>query len=334
MCVHYWYLCIWFDQKTTMKKNNLFDKLATQELYRLIVKGDSLSDEAVDYLIRMRLRALLKDVYAVYENRCRDGYEDALSEFFLYLREGAHADNNVPYEAMLGLQHPEALASWMQSTFRNYLNNRVASEVKTMELLADYPEDVEDSNSCDVLVDTERKIETFAHLVAYMLHVLQPRERFILLRWLLTILDKSKALPEKDIAQAMGLSYEAYRVIVYRVKMQTRHNLSVLMEEGSVILQNSRDDANMTHSDCLPVAADINDHFADLYNCLIAYYEGTLSVLPNAEVINQLRLARQEERGSMVHDASTIEYRKSKVAVIRSIYRQVMLDNIVNSWTD
>ena len=307
-----------------MKTKNPFDKLAFQELYRLIVKGDSLSDEAVNYLLRVRLRALLKDVYAVYENRCRDEYEDVLSEFFLYLREGAHADNNVPYEALLGLQHPEAMRSWMQSTFRNYLNNRIASEAKAMELFAEYPEDVEDSGGCVALADTEQKIETFAHLVAYMLHVLQPRERFILLRWLLTILDKSKALPEKDMAQAMGLSYEAYRVIVYRVKMQTRHNLSVLIEEGSVILHNSGVNANMNLSDCLPVATDINDHFADLYNCLIAYYEGTLSVLPNAEAIIQLRLARQEERGSVVHDASAFEYRKTRETVIRSIYRQIM----------
>lgn len=307
-----------------MKTNNPFDKLAMQDMYWLIAKGDSLSDEAMHYLLSIRLRALLKDVYAVYENRCRDEYEDVLSEFFLYLREGAHADNNVPYEAMLGLQHPDALASWIQSTFRNYLNNRIISEAKTMELLAEYSEHVEDGNSSDVLADTERKIEAFAYLVAYMLHILQPRERFILLRWLLTMLDKSKALPEKDMAQAMGLSYEAYRVIVYRVKMQTRHNLSILIEEGSVILHNSGVNANMNLSDCLPVAADINDHFADLYNCLIAYYEGTLSVLPNAEAIIQIRLAHQEERGSVVHDASAFEYRKTRETVIRSIYRQIM----------
>lgn len=142
MCVHNRYLCIWFDQKTTMKTKNPFDKLAMQDLYWLIAKGDSLSDEAMHYLLSLRMRACLKDVYDVYESRCRDGYEDMESEFFLYLREGAHSDNNVPYEALLGLQHPEALASWMQSTFRNYLNNRVASEAKKMELLADYPEDV------------------------------------------------------------------------------------------------------------------------------------------------------------------------------------------------
>lgn len=307
-----------------MKKNNPFDKLAIQELYRLIAKGDSLSDEAVHYLIRVRMRALLKDVYAVYENRFRDGYEDVLSDFFLYLREGAYADNHVPYEAMLGLQRPEALASWIQSTFRNYLNNRVASEANAMELFADYPEDVEDGNSYDVQVDTERKIETFALLVAYMLHVLLPRERFILLRWLLTILDKSKALPEKDMAQAMGLSYEAYRVVVYRVKIQTRHNLSIMMQEKNEMPQNSGVSANTKFSDCLSIAADINDHFADLYNCLFAYYEGTLSVLPHAEAITQLRLARQEERRSVVHDATAIEYGKSREVVIRSIYRQIM----------
>lgn len=295
-----------------------------QDLYRLIVKGDSQSDEAVHYLLYMRMYAQLKDVYAVYESRCRDEYEDVLNDFFLYLREGAYADNNVPYEALLGLRHTEALASWMQSTFRNYLTNRVATEAKSMELLTEYSEDVEDDDSCNLVADTEHKIEIFAHLVAYMLHVLQPRERFIMLRWLLTILDKSKALPEKEMAQAMGLSYEAYRVIVYSVKMQTRHNLLLLMQKGSTKLPNVEVLANINHPNCLSVAADINDHFADLYNHLIAYYEGTLSVLPNAKTIAQLRLTRREERGSVVHDDAAIEYRTSKAAVIRNLYRHIM----------
>lgn len=313
------------NKKVKMITNNPFDKLALQDLYRLIIKGDSQSDEAMHYLIRVRMHSLLKNVYAVYESRCHDDYEDVLSDFFLYLREGAHAENNLPYKALLGLQHPQAFASWMQSTFRNYLNNRVAAETKAMELLAEYSEDVEDGDSCDVQADTERKIEDFAHLFAYMLHVLQPRERFILLRWLLTMLDKSKALPEKDMAQAMGLSYEAYRVISYRVKMQLRHNLSILMQQdGHVLHFNPRTDESNNHIDYLAVASDINEHFADLYNCLIGYYEGTLSVLPNADAITELRLTRQEERGFSVHDASIIEYRKPMMAILRHFYRQIM----------
>lgn len=307
-----------------MKTNNPFDKLAFQDLYRLIVKGDSLSDEAVHYLIHDRMHASLKDVYAVFESRCRDEYEDVQNDFFLYLREGAHADNNVPYEAMLGLQHPEAFSSWMQSTFRNYLNNRVASETKAMELLSEYPEDAEDDDSCDVQTCTEQKIETFAHLIAYMLQVLLPRERFILLRWLLTILDKSKALPEKEMAQAMGLSYEAYRVITYRVKMQVRQNLSILMQKERELLHNTSASVIFNHPDCLAVASDIDEHFADLYNCLIGYYEGTLSVLPNADAIAKLRLARREEWESEVHDTSVINYRKPMVAILQSFYRQIM----------
>lgn len=307
-----------------MKKNNSFDKLAIQDLYWMIAKGDSLSDEAVHYLIQVRMHASFKEVYAVYENCCCDEYEDVLSDFFLYLREGAHADNNVPYEALLGVQHPEAFASWMQSTFRNYLSNRVASEAKAMELLAEYPEDVEDVDNSDVQTSTEQKIETFAHLVAYMLHVLQPRERFILLRWLLTILDKSKALPEKEMAQAMGLSHESYRVIIYRVKMQLRHNLSILMQEGRDMQHIFEDSKKFNHPDCLAVASDINEHFADLYNCLIGYYEGTLSVLPNTEAIARLRLSRLKERGFSVHDASTTEYRKPVVAILMNFYRQIL----------
>lgn len=309
-----------------MRTNNLFNKLALQDLYRLIVKGDSQSDEAAHYLIRVRMHTLLKDMYTVFESRCQDEYDDVLTDFYLYLREGAHADNNVPYEALLGLQHPEALASWMQSTFRNYLNNRAALVAKAKDLLSEYQEEVVVGESFDIQADTEQKIETFAHLVAYMLHVLQPRERFILLRWLLTILDKSKALPEKEMAKAMGLSYEAYRVIVYRIKMQLRHNLSILMQQEELeLLINSGTDEDCNCVNYLAVVSDINEHFADLYNCLLKYYEGTMAILPNSGTIAELRFARQEERGFSVHDASTIQYPKPVVAILKNFYQQIMM---------
>lgn len=303
---------------------NRFEELTIKELYSLIALGDSQSDEAMLFLLYGRMRERLKAVHSAYENRLRDGFEDALGDFFLYLREGAHGDNNVPYEALLGVQHPEALGAWMQAAFRNYLNNRAVADDKARELLFEHADEMPVGDGGDAALATERKIEIFAHLVAFMLGVLQPRERFIMLRWLLTILEKSKALPEKDMASAMGISNEAYRVIVYRVKAQLRHNLSILMRVEGGVLHGLETNALFNRPECCAIAADIDSNFANLYNCLIGYYEGTLSVLPTAESIAKLRLARQEERGFTVHDASAMAYRKSVVAVLRRFYREIL----------
>lgn len=303
---------------------NRFEKLTMQELYGLVIKADAQSDEAMHYMLYVRMRACLLKVYAAYEDRLREDFEDAVGDFFLYLREGAHGDNDVPYEALLGVQHPDAFGAWMQSAFRNYLNNRVAAETKAKELLHEYTDEMFLCDGREASLTTERNIETFAHLIAFMLCVLQPRERFIMLRWMLTVLDKSKALPEKDMALAMGISNEAYRVIVYRVKAQLRHNLSVLMREENDMHNSLEMNAIFNRPECHAIATDIDNNFANLYNCLIGYYEGTMSVLSNAEAIAKLRLARQEVRGFSVHDASSFEYHKSVLSILRDFYWEIV----------
>ncbi len=297
---------------TTMSTN--FQHIPLSKFLDFILAHREQADEAMYWLLHERLMPQLREKFEAFREEVLDDYEDVVEDFFLYLREGADGDNSRPYEILLGVQHRDAFVSWIRSTFRNYLTNRAASETKLREF---YVEHADEINACSdglPLLQTERMIETFSHLLAYMFQVLQPRERFILLRWLLTILDKSKALPEKDITQAMGISYEAYRVIVYRIKAQMRQNLSLLQQGNQELKCGSE-----YHS----IASDINDHFSDLYNCLIAYYEETLLQLPNAEAVAELRLSRKEKRGGMVHDTTVIEYQKSVASVLWTFYKRL-----------
>lgn len=291
-----------------------FQHIPLSEFLDFILAHREQADEAMYWLLHERMRPLLRDRYEAFRDDIFEDYEDIEEDFFLYLREGADGENKQPYKILSSVQHRDVFVAWVRSTFRNYLANRAASETKLREF---YVEHADEINACSdglPLLQTERMIETFSHVLAYMLQVLQPRERFILLRWLLTILDKSKALPEKDVTKAMGISYEAYRVIVYRIKAQMRHNLSLLQQGNQVFT---------CGSEYLSIASDINDHFSDLYNCLIAYYEETLLLLPNAEAVAELRLSRKEKSGGIVHDTTVIEYHQSAATILWTFYKRL-----------
>ncbi len=291
-----------------------FQHIPLSEYLDFILAHREQADEAMYWLLHERMRSQLKEKYEVFREEIRDDYEDVLEDFFLYLREGEDGDNIMPYETLSGVQHREAFHAWIRSTFRNYLTNRAASESKLREIEVEHVDEFGTCGDGHTMSQTERMIEIFSQSVAFMLQKLQPRERFILLRWLLTILDKSKALPEKDISQAMGISHESYRVIVYRIKAQLKHHLDLLQQGNQVPVCESR---------YLAIASDINDHFSDLYNCLIFYYEETLLLLPNAEAVAELRLSRKEKNGGMVHDTSVIEYQKSETSVLWTFYKRL-----------
>lgn len=291
-----------------------FQNIPLSEFLNFILAHREQADEAMYCLLHERMDLQLREKFEAYREEIHDAYEDVLEDFFLYLREGADGDNTQPYEVLSSVQHREAFVSWIRSTFRNYLTNRAVSETKLREFYVEHADEINACSDGHSLLQTERMIETFSQSIAYMLQVLQPRERFILLRWLLTMLDKSKALPEKEISQAMGISHESYRVIVYRIKAQLRHNLIVLQQRNLV---------QECGSGYLSIASDINDHFSDLYNCLISYYEETLLQLPNAEAVAELRLSRKEKSGSMVHDTTVTEYQKSAASILWTFYKRL-----------
>lgn len=291
-----------------------YHNIPLSEFLNFILAHREQVDEAMYWLLHERMDPQLREKFETYREEIIDEYEDVVEDFFLYLREGDDGDNSQPYEILSSVQHHEAFASWIRSTFRNYLTNRAASETKLREFYVEHTDEINACSDGHPLLQTERMIETFSQSIAYMLQVLQPRERFILLRWLLTMLDKSKALPEKDISQAMGISYESYRVIVYRIKAQLRHNLNMLQQRKPVL---------ECRSGYLSIASDINDHFSDLYNCLIVYYEETLLQLPNAEAVVELRLSRKEKNGGVVHDSTAIEYQKSTASFLWTFYKRL-----------
>ena len=75
-------------------------------------------------------------------------------------------------------------------------------------------------------VSDEEKIRVVSELIAYAHQVFYPRGRFIFLRSLLTMLNKQRAVPNKEMAEALDMSDLAYRVAVYRFSVSTWNALT------------------------------------------------------------------------------------------------------------
>lgn len=186
----------------------------------------------------------------------------------------------------------EAFESWILSTWRNYLNNRVESEgvprcgicgIDDMTLTA-----IHDNKS----IADERKIEIVSQLIAYCLQVFLPRGRFIFLRSMLTILNKDNALSTKDMAEALGMTEINYRVVNHRMKVNERAFLKRIIN-GETLRLNEENKK---------VAIQLNQDFDNLYPILMSCYVDVLHTLKQRDTIQTLRLSNIKADGTLLHE--------------------------------
>ena len=248
-----------------------------------ILKGD---DEAMYYLLHDRLSHQLHERFEAYKNNLCDDYEDVIDDFFLYLRECGR----YPYEPLKRIKKKEAFETWLLNTFRNYLSNRAETEGKGMSSQPNseaHSPIVGEGSAGD-----EEKIRIVSQLIAYAHQVFYPRGRFIFLRSLLTMLNKQRAVPNKEMAEALDMSDLAYRVAVYRMKQNVRHFRERLLKGETLRL----DDEHRQMAD------SINCDFMRLYPTLFRIYLECIDTLKTSTAVKDLRQQYLEERGFAVHD--------------------------------
>ena len=274
-----------------VSKVSPFAGLSTPQFVDVILHDNQQSDEAVYYLLHHRLNRPMHEIYETYHHHLLDDFEDIIEDFFLYLREGKDGRNRIPYQSLQSIRRKDAFETWMLKTFRNYLSNRTNEEERitgadcTIDGLPD------DSTPTSSLTD-ERILFAASHLIAYALQVFYPRGRFIFLRSLLTMLNKKQALPNEDVAEALGMTAVAYRVTVHRMKCNLSKFLHRLRQGECLRL----DDGHQL------IAQHIYDDFAHLYPTLLAYYTQTIDTLKCANAIKHLRQKYYEATGLMAHE--------------------------------
>ena len=267
-------------------KTNSFAGIPVPDLVDIILHDAKRNDEAVYYLLHQRMNHQLRERYDAYEHQLYDDFEDVVEDFFLYLREGK--GNRFPYQAIKRIKSKEAFEKWLMTTFRNYLSNRAKEENGTSYISFDEHE----SNELTESFGDEQKLLMASQLIAYAHQVFYPRGRFIFLRSLLTMLNKQKALPNEDVAKALGMTDIAYRVTLHRMKCNLIKFRQRLLQGESLRLDEQHQQ----------MAQHIYDDFDQLYPTLLTFYNHTIGTLKCADDIKQLRQQYYEATGMMAHE--------------------------------
>ena len=268
-------------------KTNPFAGVPVTDFVDIILRQDDKSDEAMYYLLHQRLCHQLHERFDIYNQQLYDDFEDIVEDFFLYLREGEDGQNRQLYQSLRRIKKKDAFETWLLNTFRNYLSNRAEAETN----LCTHRDCTVDETSSSVVTD-EQKLAVASQLIAYAHQVFYSRGRFIFLRSLLTMLNKQQALPDKEMATALQMTYLSYRVTAHRMK----HNLARFRDRLLCGEQLNLDEPHQQ------MARHIYNDFTHLYPTLLTYYTETIDTLKCADAIRQLRQQYYEATGTMAHE--------------------------------
>ena len=258
----------------------------------ILNNSDGRADEAMYCLLHQRLSRQLRQRFEDYQHQLLDSFDDVIEDFFFYLREGNEGENQSPYLVLRSVNKKDSFESWILNTFRNYLSVRATKEgrVTHTEPLTESVADVDKFSS--ELTD-EQKLSVASDLLAYAHQKLSSRDGFIFLRAMLTMLNKQKAMPNEDVAKALGMTDVSYRVTVHRMKCN-------LAQYRSDLLRGEHFHLDEKHQQ---MAKRIYDDFLHLYPTLLGYYSQTIDQLPCADAIKQLRQNHYLTSGNMMHEA-------------------------------
>ena len=274
-----------------MKDINPLDSYPASTFYDTIISNRKEGAEAAYYLLKCRLTHALKAIYEVYGFGLGDGYDDTIEDFFLYLHDSSQMHDTRPFGVLGNVRNKEAFFAWVLGTYRRFLLNKAKEEAKRREML----DDIRVLSGGEERRFSEETLILFlATAIAYADQQFVPRNRFILYRMLLTLLDHRRAIPQEAMAQALDMMPVTYRVCNKRQK--ERFMGFILLQETGHPLE-----LDATHS---VMCERIVEGFSQLYTLLLEFYDQTLTGLPTASDIQALRLKSVRHDGLSMHEES------------------------------
>lgn len=267
--------------KTDISKQ--WENYGPEDFCEAILKRNCDSSSVAYYLINKRLRNNLKTVFL--NLGCGDllEFQDTIEDFFLYLHDGKDWVLNKPFHVLESIEDKGALFKWMEITYRNFLVRNMKSEVRKKSMTSD----VDDSQS---IIHDEDKIRFLSTAIAYADQKSVSRSRFVMYRLLLTYLNKSLAVSQAEMAEAVDMQPVAYRVITKRTKDNLLNYIKIMESGGSFELDDEHEKMRDT----------IIFNFDRLYPTLSEYYEKAICKLPKANEIRRLRFSSSS--GHVLHE--------------------------------
>jgi len=258
-----------------------------------------MKDHKIKDLLYISLHPTLQKIYRATVPQGRTlqlEFEDRLDDFYLFLYHGPDYMRTLgmpPFSILENIDNPECINSWIASAFRLFLLQSADRQgVATVTLETDgicigpidetEPFAFQDVSGPEVLCDA----------IAFCLQECSAEGRFILLRWLLTVLDRKRGIPQRPMAMAAGMSHAQYRVGTKRQKDRLVKTVRQREERGSVSL-------DAQHAE---LSRELQENIDNLYECLKVQYEKCIDGLPNGRVINSLREELGASRGLSLHE--------------------------------
>lgn len=268
-------------------KTNLWADFTAGEYYDAILKRDEDSTSIAYYLVDKQLRMRLKAVFRRIgiERICE--FQDTIDDFFLYIYDGTNWIYNKPFYVLESIENKDSLFKWIAVTYRNFLLRKMNEEMR-MKAACEHTDCWESETQDD------EKIKNISTAIAYVDQQSLTRNRFVMYRLLLTFLNRSIAIPQEEMAQAIDMQPVAYRVSTKRVK-DSIINYVKCLEQGKLL------ELDPEHKQMRDA---IMTNFGSLYSTLSIYYDKAISQLPNAETVRKLRLGYYHNENCVFHEAT------------------------------
>lgn len=225
-------------------------------------------DEALYLVLSDILRKRLERRFRPYARRASFTFEDALQDFFLYIRGDARA----PYAVFQNIKDDSAFDAWILSSFRNYVSKKAGRGFRTVSRNTSEIADMADD-------PVQERLNVLSTMIAYCLQEFSSVQQFVFLRMVLTYLDKDRALPQKDVSEVLGISHVYYRVLNNRVRDVALKVKDRLMNGELLPLGPSSRN----------LQKELSSGFQDWYDILAGYYARVIETFSQAEEIKALR---------------------------------------------
>lgn len=242
--------------------------------------------DIVHHTLSHTLAPMLKSIFDRTNHSPITSFEDSINDFLLFLYHGPEYMRKAcmpPFSILAKIGKESSVFSWIASAYRIRLLQMngmpfPAGKVEYTEVQAD------GETPADCSYD-------LCHAIALCVQSCNPTGRFIILRWLLTVLEPGNAIPQSPMAEASGLSPVNYRVMTKRRK-----------EQLSAILQQCRSGTHMSLDKRFrQMELDLNANLDNLYGTLLRYYDDCISELDGSAQIRKLIGELSQEAGHQLH---------------------------------
>lgn len=266
-------------------KSKVWADFTPEEYHDAILKRDADSASIAYYLIDKQLRLRLRYVFFNLGGERHFEFQDTIEDFFIYLHDGSSWIYNRPFCLLENVEKKNTLYKWVVMTYRNFMLKKLNRETRVRSA-------IEQDSGGETESSDDDKIENLSTAIAYADQECVSRNRFVMYRLLLTFLNRSLAIPQEEMAQAVDMQPVAYRVSTKRVKDNILAYVKRL-EQGRKL------ELDVEHA---RMRDNIRLNFNSLYPILLDYYNAAINKLPNAEAVRNLRFAYDRNNDGAFHE--------------------------------